>query len=65
MFHLGPVFGLPWGIVFLDQPITMALLFGAGLVIAGIGLAIGIGGSGFTLAVARIRGSCSASGGGR
>jgi len=41
--YLIPVFGVAWGVIFLGEPITPALIGGGALVIAGIALATGIG----------------------
>lgn len=41
--YLIPVFGVLWGVVLLDEPVTPALLAGGALVIAGTALATGMG----------------------
>lgn len=41
--YLIPVFGVLWGVVFLGEPITPALLAGGALVVAGTALATGMG----------------------
>jgi len=41
--YLIPVFGVTWGVIFLGEPITSALLGGGALVIAGTALATGAG----------------------
>jgi len=37
------VFGVTWGVVFLGEPITSALLVGGALVLLGTALATGLG----------------------
>lgn len=41
--YLIPVFGVLWGVIFLGEPITLALVFGAVLVIIGTALTTGVG----------------------
>jgi len=41
--YLIPVFGVLWGVLLLDEPVTPALLAGGALVIAGTALATGMG----------------------
>jgi drug/metabolite transporter (DMT)-like permease len=42
---LVPVFGMVWGLLLLDEPITARVLLGAGIILAGTALAMGLIGS--------------------
>lgn len=41
---LVPVFGVLWGMVFLDEMVTLRMLTGAGIILAGTALALGVAG---------------------
>ncbi|MNY34349.1 EamA-like transporter family protein [compost metagenome] len=39
---LVPIFGVVWGSWFLDEPVTMSIALGAGIILAGTALALGL-----------------------
>ncbi|QBY05427.1 EamA/RhaT family transporter [Thalassotalea sp. HSM 43] len=40
--YLIPVFGVFWGMIFLDEQLTMSMLIGAVLILAGVGMTTGV-----------------------